>query len=193
MGFLDGLTTTQKVVGAGALGVAGLYALSRRGGGGVGGEVPLAAVVDVRRPTDDINIPGSEYATDGQGFQTIARINQQFVSLLGSMLPGGGNSVTGPGTVIPPTPTTPAVPNTPSLPSNPAPGQANARMDALERANARNRYNLQRTQIRDIQQGGITQAEWERYQQLVGNRERMSEKYGFVNEYKALEQPNAKR
>lgn len=58
MGFLDNITTKQKLIGGGIAGVGGLYLLSKANSGGAGGGANGSlAVVDVRRPTDDINAP----------------------------------------------------------------------------------------------------------------------------------------
>lgn len=62
MAFWDSWSNNQKLAALGGLGVVGLL-LFRGGGGGGEGEL---AIVDVRRPTDDINLPGGPAAPIGR-------------------------------------------------------------------------------------------------------------------------------
>jgi hypothetical protein len=63
MAFWDKWSTQQKLVVAGLGGVGALYMLTKGTGGGSEGEL---AIVDVRRPTDDINAPGGAGSTIGR-------------------------------------------------------------------------------------------------------------------------------
>lgn len=58
MGFLDTLSPQQKIIGAGAAGLVGLLMLGGLGKKKKGGDAASQlGIVDVRRPTDDINAP----------------------------------------------------------------------------------------------------------------------------------------
>lgn len=58
MGFLDTLSPQQKIIGAGAAGLVGLLMLGGLGKKKKGGDAAnQLGIVDVRRPTDDINAP----------------------------------------------------------------------------------------------------------------------------------------
>lgn len=151
MGFLDELTGTQKLIGLGIVG-AGALLLFSRGGGGQSG----LAVVDVRRPTDDMNTPGAAWG--GDGYQYFAEINRSNNELLrniwGSQNPANPNAPVAPAT--PPVPTTP----TPSI-GGMGPWDRRSLIGDLQ---LRRRVN--RLAINEIRENGVTGAERERIQTL---------------------------
>ena len=112
---LENLTTQQKVIGAAAIGGLGLMFLMKKGAGGGAGGPSGIAVVDVRRPTDDMNTPGAEW---GAG-STMVEITRAYTDLMGRLLPQRGDTVTSPPGTLPPVvkdPITPPV-TTPPVPA----------------------------------------------------------------------------
>lgn len=113
---LANLTTAQKAMGAAAIGGVGLLFLMKKGGGGGGGTEGIA-VVDVRRPTDDMNTPGAEW---GAG-STMVEITRAYTDLMGRLIPPTGNKITSPatpakpGVPIPVAPKRPPVIKTPTI------------------------------------------------------------------------------
>lgn len=119
---LNNLSGTQKLVGIAAGGVGLLYLLSRKGAGSSGTDA--IAVVDVRRPTDDINaIEGSMGGyTNSVTLGENSRYGVYYDDVFQYTDPNAGAVNPPPAPVRPPTPVVPTRPrpgNTPKPPSGP--------------------------------------------------------------------------
>lgn len=164
---LAGLTTTQMAIGGAAIAGVGLVMLtSGKKKGGAGGGV---AVLDVRRPTDDINAIGA-----GRPGGVIPRLNQ--VLNIAPIFPGNpAYSGVYPGIPVPPMPpgSTPSPPSGPpgtTVPPTtmPAPGGRNA---AISARIAVEKARIQKWRERNKETPGRTQGD-ERRQRLIQDARR---------------------
>lgn len=177
MGFLDGLTTTQKMVGAGALGVGALFLFSRGGSG-----QPGVAVVDVRRPTDDMNTPGAAWG--GDGYQYFAEINRSNNELLRGIW---DKQNPGPITKVPDSGVTPVKPVTPG-PITPIPNPWDRR-SLISDLQQRSRVN--NLVIRQMREDGVTGREKARIGFLRGRNATLSERLDELGAPPPMRDPNA--
>lgn len=151
MAFWDSWSTQQKLLAAGVGGVAGLYLLTKSGGVGDSGEL---AIVDVRRPTDDINAIGGPAGPIGR-----LEVNITNPTPIGST-PG-----------LPGVPGPPGPPGTPGRPGpgghgRPGPGPLDSR-----RADIRARMMALTGMVLSLRQDG--RSDWER-KRISSLRERRS-------------------
>lgn len=149
MGFLDELTSTQKMIGVGILGAGALLLFSRGGGG-----QPGMAVVDVRRPTDDMNAPGAAWGAD---YATFAEINQSNNELLRTIWQG--QNAKSPITNVPDSGMAPPSPGGDAvIPRTPAPGMGP--MGPWDKrsliGDLKQRARINDLRIRQIREDGVT-------------------------------------
>lgn len=156
------LTTPQKLIGLAIAGAGGLFLLSRSGGGGAAGAGDGLAIVDIRRPTDDINslasAPGSVRNTVNVGEN--GRYNVYYDDVF---LPS------------PVTPTVPAGPNVPTAPPGvlkpppvkPPVRSPNALMNSIQ--NARLRKTNMMSSITNMRANGLQPGEGKKIAQTKRN------------------------
>lgn len=167
MGVMDSianLSTAQKIMAAGALAGGGYLLLRSTGGAAAGGAAEdYVGIVDVRRPTDDMNVPGSEWG-GGDAYQSMQAMNREWTQLFGRLVPNGQGGITSP--VVPPVIAPPVDP----VRGNP--------MDRFVLNRLKQATRINTNFIGDIQDqpGGLTDNERERIDRLRGRNSGLLER-----------------